>query len=163
MSEQNKAVVRRLVDEVMNAGRLEVLDEIYTPRMATAAKAWIAPFRASFPDVHMQVVDLVAEGDKVAARFLCSGTQHGDVAGPPGQLGSGSSESPRCTSSSCTTAGSPERGAWRTTCRGCSSSATSTSTLRPDPDRRREHVVLRSSSRSAHFIFTLVFGRPEDR
>jgi predicted ester cyclase len=77
VSEQNKAVVRRLVDEVMNAGRLEVLDEIYTPRMAAAAKAWIAPFRASFPDVHMQVVDLVAEGDKVAARFLCSGTQHG--------------------------------------------------------------------------------------
>jgi hypothetical protein len=28
VSEQNKAVVRRLVDEVMNAGRLEVLDEI---------------------------------------------------------------------------------------------------------------------------------------
>jgi predicted ester cyclase len=87
VSEQNKAIVRRLVDEVMNAGRLDVLDEIYTPRMATAAKAWIAPFRASFPDVHMRVVDLVAEGDKVAARFLCSGTQHGQWQGhrPTGQ------------------------------------------------------------------------------
>jgi predicted ester cyclase len=77
VSEQNKAIVRRLVDEVMNAGRLDVLDEIYTPRMAAAARAWIAPFRDAFPDVHMRVVDLVAEGDKVVARFLCSGTQRG--------------------------------------------------------------------------------------
>jgi predicted ester cyclase len=86
VSEQNKATVRRLVDEVMNAGRLDVVDDIYTPRMAATARAWIAPFRASFPDVHMQVVDLVdlvAEGDKVAARILCSGTQHGAWQGHP--------------------------------------------------------------------------------
>jgi steroid delta-isomerase-like uncharacterized protein len=83
VSDQNKAVVRRLVDEVMNAGHLEVLDEIYTAKMAAAARAWIAPFRASFPDVHMQVVDLVAEGDKVAGRFLCSGTQRGEWQGHP--------------------------------------------------------------------------------
>ena len=52
MSEHNKEIVRRLVDEVMNAGRLDVLDvldEIYTPSMAVAAKAWITLFRASFP------------------------------------------------------------------------------------------------------------------
>ena len=81
MSEQNKAVVRRLVHEVMNAGRIEALDELYTPRLAAAAREWIAPFRASFPDVHMQVVDLVAEADKVVGRFLCSGTQHGEWQG----------------------------------------------------------------------------------
>lgn len=83
MSEQNKAIVRRLVEEVMNAGRLDVLDEISTPRMAAAARAWIAPFREAFPDVHMRVVDLVAEGDKVVARFLCSGTQRGTWQGRP--------------------------------------------------------------------------------
>jgi len=83
VSQQNKAVVRRLVDEVMNAGHLEVLDEIYTARMAAAARAWIAPFRASFPDVRMRVIDLVAEGDKVAGRFLCSGTQSGEWQGHP--------------------------------------------------------------------------------
>ena len=70
MSEQNKAVVRRLVDEVMNAGHLDVLDDIYTPRMAAAAKAWITPFRASFPDVHMRMVTLVAEGDKQQLGYL---------------------------------------------------------------------------------------------
>jgi predicted ester cyclase len=83
VTDQNKALVRRLVDEVMNQGRLEVLDEIYTPRMAVTAKAWITPFLTSFPDVRMQVVDLVAEGDKVVGRFLCSGTQRGEWQGHP--------------------------------------------------------------------------------
>jgi steroid delta-isomerase-like uncharacterized protein len=83
MSGANKAVVRRLVDEVMNGGRLNVLGQLYTPAMAAAARAWIAPFRAAFPDVHMPVVDLVAEDDKVAARFTWSGTEHGDWQGHP--------------------------------------------------------------------------------
>lgn len=76
MSEHNKSVIHRLVDEVMNAGQLDVLNELYPPAIARAARGWIAPFRQAFPDVHMAVVDLVAEGDKVAARFTCSATQH---------------------------------------------------------------------------------------
>jgi predicted ester cyclase len=79
--EQNKAVVRRLVDEVMNAGRLEVVDELYSPRLAPAAKQWIAPFLASFPDARMEVVDLIAEGDQVVGRFTCSGTHLGEWLG----------------------------------------------------------------------------------
>ena len=77
MSEANKAVVRRLVDEVLNGGRLEVIDELYAPELAPAARGWIAPFRASFPDVHMEVVELIAEGDKVVGRFTCSATHLG--------------------------------------------------------------------------------------
>jgi hypothetical protein len=68
VSEYNKAVVRRLVEEVMNAGRLDVLDELYSAAMAAAARRWITPFREAFPDVFITVVDLVAEDDKVAAR-----------------------------------------------------------------------------------------------
>ena len=77
MSDRNKAVVGRLVDEVMNAGRMEAVDELYGPGLAPAAKRWIAPFRASFPDVRMEVVDLIAEGDTVVGRFACSGTHLG--------------------------------------------------------------------------------------
>lgn len=79
----NKAVVRRLVDEVMNAGRMDVLDELYAPAMARAAARWISPFREAFPDVRMTVVDLVAEADKVAARFTCSATQRAEWQGHP--------------------------------------------------------------------------------
>ena len=56
MTEANKTIVRRLVDEVFNGGHLEVIDELYTPELAGAAKRWITPFRASFPDVHMELV-----------------------------------------------------------------------------------------------------------
>src|SRR5215207_6628387 len=79
--ERNKAVVRRLVDEVLNGGRLEVVDELYAPALAPEAKAWITPFRASFPDVHMEVIELIAEGDTVVGRFTCSGTHLGDWLG----------------------------------------------------------------------------------
>ena len=77
MLERNKDVVRRLVAEVLNAGRLDVVDELYAPTLAPRAKRWIAPFRASFPDVHMEVVELIAEGDTVVGRFTCSGTHLG--------------------------------------------------------------------------------------
>ena len=70
----SKAVVHRLVDEVMNRGELAVIDELYTPALAPQARSWIEPFRASFPDVRMEVVQLVAEGDTVAGRFVCSAT-----------------------------------------------------------------------------------------
>ena len=77
VTEANKAVVRRLVAEVLNGGRLEVIDELYAPELAAATRRWIAPFRASFPDVHMEVVELIAEGDRVVGRFTCSATHLG--------------------------------------------------------------------------------------
>jgi predicted ester cyclase len=76
-TERNKAVVRRLVTEVLNNGRLEVIDDLYAPDLAREARAWIAPFRGSFPDVRMQIVELIAEGDTVAGRFVCSATHLG--------------------------------------------------------------------------------------
>ena len=81
VSQQNKAVVRRLVDEVLNGGRLGVIDELYAPSLAPEAREWIAPFQTSFPDMHMEIVDLIAEGDKVVGRFTCSGTHLGEWVG----------------------------------------------------------------------------------
>ena len=73
----HKHVVERLVQEVLNAGRVEVIDELYTPQLAPRARGWIEPFLSSFSDVEMQIVDLVAEADKVVGRFRCSGTHTG--------------------------------------------------------------------------------------
>ncbi len=83
MTEPLENAVRRLVDEVMNAGRLDVLDKIYEPRLAPAAQNWIALFQASFPDIRMEIVDLIAEGDQVAGRFRYSGTYTGAWRGHP--------------------------------------------------------------------------------
>lgn len=78
-----KAVVARLIDEVINGGNLDVIDELCTPQMAPAARRWITPFRESFPDVHMEVVELIAEGEKVVGRFRCSATNLGRWRGEP--------------------------------------------------------------------------------
>ena len=83
MSEQNKALVRRLVDEVLNGGRMEAIDEIYADDLAPAARRWITPFRVSFPDLHMEIVDLIAEDEKVVGRFTCSATHQGTWRGHP--------------------------------------------------------------------------------
>jgi predicted ester cyclase len=83
VSELNKATVRRLIAEVLNGGRLEVIDELYAPELAPAARRWITPFRASFPEIHMEIVELIAEGDKVVGRFTCSATHLGAWLGHP--------------------------------------------------------------------------------
>jgi predicted ester cyclase len=81
--ETNKRLVRRLVEEVLNDRRLDVIDELYHPRLAGAARRWIEPFLASFSDVHMRIDDLIAEDDTVVGRFSCSGTHSGDWLGHP--------------------------------------------------------------------------------
>ena len=81
--EANKATVRRFVDEVMNARRTDVIDELCAGEMAAVAHRWVAPFQASFSEIAMDVVELIAEGDKVMGRFACSGTHTGEWRGNP--------------------------------------------------------------------------------
>lgn len=76
----NKELVERLVSQVINGDDLAALDDICTPRLARKLRAWFAPFRAAFPDWWQEVVQLVAEGDTVVARFVCRGTNEGGVA-----------------------------------------------------------------------------------
>jgi predicted ester cyclase len=72
-----KRVVRRLIEEVMNHGDLSLLDELYAPALAPAARRWVEPFLASFSDLHMRIVELVTENETVVGRFACSGTHTG--------------------------------------------------------------------------------------
>jgi predicted ester cyclase len=81
--ETNKRLVRRLVEEVLNDRRLDVIDELYHPQLAAAARRWIEPFLASFSDVRMRIDNLIAEDDTVVGRFSCSGTHSGDWLGHP--------------------------------------------------------------------------------
>lgn len=87
MPEDPKQIVRRVIEDVISGGDLELIDELFSERLARRARRWFAPFRASFPDVRMEVVQLVAEGDAVVGRFLCSGTHLGPWRGhePTGQ------------------------------------------------------------------------------
>ena len=81
--EDNKRLVARAVAEVINGGDLDAVDELYAPGIASAAREWVAPFRAAFPDVRMETVALVGEGDTVVGHFRCSGTHSGPWMGRP--------------------------------------------------------------------------------
>jgi predicted ester cyclase len=81
--EENKALVRRLVDEGVTKRNPDVLDDIAAGPFAAAARRWVAPFHGAFPDFAMEIVDLVGEGDTVVAHFKCSGTHDGEWLGVP--------------------------------------------------------------------------------
>jgi predicted ester cyclase len=80
-SEEHKRLVRRLVEEVVNRRNPDALDELAEGEFATTARRWINPFRSSFPDFTMEIVELVAENDVVVAHFRCSGTHRGEWLG----------------------------------------------------------------------------------
>jgi predicted ester cyclase len=82
-AEQGTALRRRLLEEVINQGRLSVTDELFSPELAAAARESFAAFQAAFSDWHMELVDLIAEDDKVVGRFRCSGTHTGPWLGNP--------------------------------------------------------------------------------
>jgi predicted ester cyclase len=79
-SEDNKAMVRRLVEGI-NAGNMEIVDELFAPRAARRVKRLFGEFHAAFPDWREEIVELVAEGNTVAGRFRCSGTHQGEFLG----------------------------------------------------------------------------------
>ena len=76
-------LVRRLAHQVVQERNLEVLDEIAAGEFAEIARRWVSPFQSAFPDFEMELVDLIAEGDRVVARFKCSGTHRGEWLGVP--------------------------------------------------------------------------------
>jgi predicted ester cyclase len=78
-----KQTVVGWVNEVINRGNFAVVEELCTPAAARDTSDWVRPFRESFPDVHMEVVELVAEGSVVVGRFTCSATHLGRWLGHP--------------------------------------------------------------------------------
>ncbi|HXN97183.1 MAG TPA: ester cyclase [Candidatus Acidoferrales bacterium] len=96
MSADNKAIVRRLYEEVWNKRKLEVINEIISPSHALQAsnifgssigpeayKRNVLLFFAGYPDLHWTIEDTIAEKDKVVACWTISGTHKGDYLGVP--------------------------------------------------------------------------------
>jgi predicted ester cyclase len=76
-TDQNKAVVRRFITEVLSGGNLDQVDELLGPNymnrgMSTdlaGFKAALPGLAAALPDRRFDIEDLVAEGDAVVARW----------------------------------------------------------------------------------------------
>lgn len=95
MSEQNKALVRRYLDQVYNNGRSEVIVELIaddyvdhnapsglTPGAAGTRQVYDM-YRTAIPDLRVEIHDLVAEDDLVVARATFTGTSRGPLMGAP--------------------------------------------------------------------------------
>jgi predicted ester cyclase len=106
-SEENKAVVRRLYEEVFNGGNLDLADDLVAPDGVNHAappggpagpvgvRRIVGMLRAAFPDDRHEIEDMLAEGDRVAVRITHTGTHEGVFRGAPPR--GGASNSPRCT------------------------------------------------------------------
>ena len=83
-AEENKALVRREQEELWNhTGNLDAAEELFAPDYIEAAKQEAADFRRGFPDVVSTIEDLIAEGNKVVARWRSHATHQGEYMGIP--------------------------------------------------------------------------------
>ena len=94
--ERNKAIVRRFYQELWNEGRMEVADELFhadfvghapgapeDTRGPEGVKILVEAWRTAAPDLRVEIESQHAEGDRVATRFTCTGTQTGPLLGIP--------------------------------------------------------------------------------
>jgi predicted ester cyclase len=83
--EDNKAVVRRFIDEVMNAGNSDAIADLCVPgsRFAVGIEGQMKNMKTAFPDNHFTISEMLAEGDHVAVRFTTHGTNNGPLIGLP--------------------------------------------------------------------------------
>lgn len=92
-TEENKALARRVIEQMFNHGNLDVADELLTagyvdhdPSLPQDVhgpqgfKEYVGMYRAAFPDLHVQIEDQLAEGDRVATRWTGTGTHNGELA-----------------------------------------------------------------------------------
>ncbi len=96
MSEHNKMLVRRAIEEVWNKGNLTAIEEfvardfvIHTSTPGSDVHgpegAWrfVATMREAFPDIHLTIEDQIAEGDRVVTRWTARATHTGPFQGMP--------------------------------------------------------------------------------
>lgn len=94
MSAQNKAIARRVFEEVFNGGRLELMDQLAAADLAVHYASAAEPVRglerykevyaesaAAFPDAQYRIEDVVAEGDRVVTRWTMRATHQGAYQG----------------------------------------------------------------------------------
>lgn len=74
-------IVRRVIDEVINGRKHDLLDELCTPTMAPKLRAAFSSFLAAFPDWHQEAREFVSDDRTVVARMRCTGTHRGEWQG----------------------------------------------------------------------------------
>jgi len=81
----NKALVRRFIEEVVNDGNSAAIADLCVPdsRFALGIAGQMQSMRTAFPDNHLTIDELLAEDALVAARVIIRGTNGGPLVGLP--------------------------------------------------------------------------------
>ena len=95
MTQDNSAIVRRFVDEVINQGKMgsaeefvweDVVEQVPLPGQGPGLeglKDVLRGMRSAFPDIDFSIKEQVCEGDKVVSRFEWTGTHKAEFMGVP--------------------------------------------------------------------------------
>jgi steroid delta-isomerase-like uncharacterized protein len=91
---ENKAVVRRYIEEAFNKNNPSLVDELCSPNYRhhdpgtptaqsgpAALKQVISIYHSAFPDVRVTIEEQIAEGDQVVTRWTAQGTHRGELMG----------------------------------------------------------------------------------
>ena len=93
MNSDCQGVVRRFFQGVWNERRPELLDELIVPASVCRSESGVItgkdefmdqvyrPFLAAFPDLKIEIEEMISQGDLVAVRWLCHGTHTGEAFG----------------------------------------------------------------------------------
>jgi steroid delta-isomerase-like uncharacterized protein len=95
MSELNKALARRGIEEIWNQGKLGLIEELFAANVTVhdpnvpggkvqgldGLRQYVTTYRSAFPDLHFTIEDQIAEGDKVVTRFTGKGTFKNEMMG----------------------------------------------------------------------------------
>ena len=94
-TETNKATIIRMVEQVWNEGRVDLVEEFFTEDYvqhvvgqptevgANMVREAVTASRHAYPDFQLRIDEQVAEGDKIAARWSMTGTHQGEFYGIP--------------------------------------------------------------------------------
>jgi predicted ester cyclase len=81
---ENKALVQRYYDEVLNGRNLDAVEEYFADeRIVERVRGGCFSYFQSFPDLHCSIDELIAEGDRVFCRSTITGTHDGEYKGIP--------------------------------------------------------------------------------
>jgi steroid delta-isomerase-like uncharacterized protein len=95
LTQDNSAIVRRFVDEVINQGKMgsaeefvweDVVEQVPLPGQGPGLegqKDVLRGMRSAFPDIEFSIKEQVCEGDKVVSRFEWTGTHKAEFMGVP--------------------------------------------------------------------------------
>jgi steroid delta-isomerase-like uncharacterized protein len=90
-----KELVERVVEEIYNHGNLDLIDELYSPDIVRevlpmapivgreALRQYVQEIRKAYPDFHIEVEQILVDGDRTATSFVVTGTHEGQSPSVP--------------------------------------------------------------------------------